>query len=215
MPLAAAGKYELVEAMALAKSTRAMLNLSTVFSRKSEAFGDDGRKWRRECAGAEVVDSDRRGRVTTKSYPARAGFPASILHKKRSNWTDCLHFVFIALKMSTSELVLATRANGAALLPALLIATSVNEARPSPLVTVTYEDAAVLPDGDNAVVKFTGPSGNPVYGTDNAIKELRTAFPFLKGKNEKLVWLAFDTHTCMAFSNNNFRRIPGFLRWRT
>ncbi|KAJ9264612.1 hypothetical protein DTO212C5_6994 [Paecilomyces variotii] len=94
--------------------------------------------------------------------------------------------------MSSSEIVLANRANGAALLPVLLVATSVNEARPSPLIAVTYEDTAVLPDGDNAVVKFNGPSGSPVYGTENAIKELRATYPFLKGKDEKLedTWLS-------------------------
>jgi len=96
--------------------------------------------------------------------------------------------------MSSSEIVLANRANGAALLPVLLVATSVNEARSSPLIAVTYEDTAVLPDGDKAVVKFNGPSGSPVYGTENAIKELRATYPFLKGKDEKLVWIAPPRH---------------------
>ncbi|PWY79615.1 glutamyl-tRNA synthetase [Aspergillus heteromorphus CBS 117.55] len=88
--------------------------------------------------------------------------------------------------MAQFQLTLATRANQAALLPVLLVATSINEARPTPVITITYEDAAVLSQGDKAIVQFTGASGTPAYGTQNAIQELRNSFPFLKGKDEKL-----------------------------
>ena len=84
------------------------------------------------------------------------------------------------------QLTLATRANQAALLPVLLVATSINEARPSPVIAITYEDTAVLSQGDKATVEFTA-NGAPVYGPDNVIKELRANFPYLNGKDEKLV----------------------------
>ncbi|KAL2010590.1 hypothetical protein VTN00DRAFT_6397 [Thermoascus crustaceus] len=87
--------------------------------------------------------------------------------------------------MSQSQLVVALRANSAALLPVLLVASSVNEARPSPVINIRYEDTALLQEGDKAIVQFTGASGTPVYGTENAIKELRATYPFLKGKDEK------------------------------
>ncbi|KAL2001294.1 hypothetical protein VTN02DRAFT_1936 [Thermoascus thermophilus] len=87
--------------------------------------------------------------------------------------------------MSQSQLVVALRANSAALLPVLLVASSVNEARPSPVINIRYEDTALLQEGDKAIVQFTAASGTPVYGTENAIKELRATYPFLKGKDEK------------------------------
>ncbi|KAL1989266.1 hypothetical protein VTN96DRAFT_28 [Rasamsonia emersonii] len=94
--------------------------------------------------------------------------------------------------MSEFQLVLASGANPATLLPVSLLATSINEARPSPVIAIRYENAPALPDGDNATVQFTGASGTPVYGTENAIKEIRETFPFLKGQNESLEesWLS-------------------------
>lgn len=89
-------------------------------------------------------------------------------------------------KMSQFQLTLATKANQAALLPVLLVATSVNEARPSPIVAINYEDVAVLPRGDKAVVEFVGASGTPAYGS-SALEELRATFPYLNSKEEKLV----------------------------
>ncbi|KAL4964440.1 glutamate--tRNA ligase GUS1 [Aspergillus stella-maris] len=92
--------------------------------------------------------------------------------------------------MSQFQLTLATKANQAALLPILLIATSVNEARPTPIIAVNYEDVATLERGDKAIVEFVGASG-PVYGA-KALDELRSTFPFLNSKEEKLEneWLS-------------------------
>lgn len=89
----------------------------------------------------------------------------------------------------TLQLSLAARANQAELLPVLLVATSINAARPQPVINITYEDAAELSEGDKAVVKFTGANGTPAYGTEKAIAELRASFPFLTSKDEKLVSL--------------------------
>ncbi|GMG15026.1 unnamed protein product [Aspergillus oryzae var. brunneus] len=88
--------------------------------------------------------------------------------------------------MSNMQLTLATKASQASLLPVLLVATSINEARPSPVINITYEDKAVLEQGDKAVVQFTGVSGTPVFGTVNAIQELLKDFPFLNSKDQKL-----------------------------
>lgn len=89
--------------------------------------------------------------------------------------------------MSQFKLTVATRANQALVLPVLLVATSINEARPSPVINITYEDTALLHEGDKAIVQFTGVSGTPVYGTEKAIQELRVSFPFLTSKDGKLV----------------------------
>ncbi|GAQ43850.1 hypothetical protein AtubIFM55763_003809 [Aspergillus tubingensis] len=104
--------------------------------------------------------------------------------------------------MSQFKLSLATKANQASLLPVLLVATSINEARPTPVIAINFEDAAVLPEGEKAIVQFTGASGAPVYGTDNAIKELRASFPFLNGKDEKSEneWLSqLESFTTLDF----------------
>ncbi|OJZ82191.1 glutamyl-tRNA synthetase [Aspergillus piperis CBS 112811] len=104
--------------------------------------------------------------------------------------------------MSQFKLSLATKANQASLLPVLLVATSINEARPTPVIAINFEDAAVLPEGEKAIVQFTGASGAPVYGTDNAIKELRASFPFLNGKDEKseTEWLSqLESFTTLDF----------------
>lgn len=96
--------------------------------------------------------------------------------------------------MSKVNLTLATRANQALLLPVLLVATSINESRPEPVIQITYEDAAELQQGDKAVVQFTGASGTPVYGTVNALRELQSSFPYLKSKDEQLVRRTLYSH---------------------
>ncbi|PYH42724.1 glutamate--tRNA ligase GUS1 [Aspergillus saccharolyticus JOP 1030-1] len=102
--------------------------------------------------------------------------------------------------MSQFQLTLATRANQAALLPVLLVATSLNQEKE--VIAINYEDSALLSRGDNAIVEFSGANGAPVYGSDNAIKELRAAFPFLNAKDEKLEteWLSqFESFTTLDF----------------
>ncbi|KAL2863517.1 glutamate--tRNA ligase GUS1 [Aspergillus lucknowensis] len=104
--------------------------------------------------------------------------------------------------MSQFQLTLATKANQAALLPILLVATSVNEARPSPIIAINFEDAAALPQGDKAIVEFIGASGVPVYGVQDAFQEIRTTFPFLNSKEEKLEnqWLSdLESFTSLDF----------------
>ncbi|KAL4927772.1 glutamate--tRNA ligase GUS1 [Aspergillus undulatus] len=104
--------------------------------------------------------------------------------------------------MSQFQLTLATKANQAALLPILLVATSVNEARPTPIIAVNYEDAASLERGDKAIVEFVGANG-PVYGA-KALEELRATFPFLNSKEEKLEndWLAeLEALTALDFKS--------------
>ena len=95
---------------------------------------------------------------------------------------------YICATMSQFDLKVATRANHAALLPVVLIATSINEARPTPVVNIAYEDTALLQDGDKAIVQLVSGS-NSVFGTTNVIQELTVHFPFLTGKDAKVVSL--------------------------
>ncbi|KAJ5853442.1 hypothetical protein N7534_005985 [Penicillium rubens] len=87
--------------------------------------------------------------------------------------------------MSEYELKVATRGNHAALLPVVLIVTSINEARPAPVVNITFEDTALLQDGDKAIVQLISGS-NSVFGTADVIQELTTHFPYLVGKDPKV-----------------------------
>lgn len=117
--------------------------------------------------------------------------------------------------MSQFKLTVATRANQASVLPVILVATSINEARPSPVISITYEDTALLHEGEKAVVQFTGVSGTPVYGTEKAIQELRQNFPFLTSKEGKLVNSPYAIGYSSHFRLSNFRcrKTSGLLNW--
>ncbi|KAJ5104680.1 Glutamyl/glutaminyl-tRNA synthetase class Ib [Penicillium alfredii] len=93
--------------------------------------------------------------------------------------------------MTQFELTVATRGSHAALLPVVLIATSINEARPTPVIKINHEDTALLHEGEKAIVQLTTGS-NSVFGTSKAIQELCAHFPFLSSKDTKLEgeWLA-------------------------
>lgn len=114
--------------------------------------------------------------------------------------------------MSQIELTVATRGNHAAILPATLIATSINEARPNPVIKITYEDTAVLNESEKAIVQMnTG--DKTTSGTINVIQELQTQFPFLAGKDTKLV--RYPAVLSSYGSNALFfhRRTSGSLSW--
>ncbi|KAJ5223744.1 Glutamyl-tRNA synthetase class Ib archaeal/eukaryotic cytosolic [Penicillium chermesinum] len=103
--------------------------------------------------------------------------------------------------MSQFKLNVATRANLAELLPVVLIATSINEARPSPVIEINYEDTALIPDGDKAVLQLVSVSKS-FFGTGNAIKELYAHFPFLAGRDSKVEdeWISqLDSFTPLDF----------------
>ncbi|KAJ5517769.1 Glutamyl/glutaminyl-tRNA synthetase class Ib [Penicillium expansum] len=118
--------------------------------------------------------------------------------------------------MSEYELKVATRGNHAALLPVVLIVTSINEARPTPVVTITYEDTALLQDGDKAIVQLTTGS-NSVFGTANVIQELTAHFPFLTSKDSKIEaeWIShalIPTSLC-ARSSSDTLCLPDIALW--
>ena len=121
--------------------------------------------------------------------PLRAIF--STPHESTTTTGSTIHLPvrFYFVDRMSCLLTLASRANQAELLPVLLVAVSINEARPQPVIKITYEDTAILHEGEKAVVQFTGASGTPVFGTEKSIQELRVNFPFLTSKDEKLVSL--------------------------
>ncbi|KAF3395918.1 putative glutamate--tRNA ligase, cytoplasmic [Penicillium rolfsii] len=103
--------------------------------------------------------------------------------------------------MTQFDLTVATRGSHAALLPVLLIATSINEARPAPVINLKYEDTAVLNEGDKAILQLST-AGKSVFGTIPAIKELCAHFPYLVGKDATVEneWISqLDALTTLDF----------------
>ncbi|OJJ48501.1 hypothetical protein ASPZODRAFT_140791 [Penicilliopsis zonata CBS 506.65] len=122
--------------------------------------------------------------------------------------------------MSQFQLVVATRANHASVLPVLLVASSINEASSSAVIDITYEDTALLEADEKAVVKFVGASGTAAIGLDNAIEELRATFPHLIGKDDKqeAQWLSqLDVLSALDFKvlDPHLQRLDTHLLLRT
>jgi glutamyl-tRNA synthetase len=88
--------------------------------------------------------------------------------------------------MTQFDLAVATRGSHAALLPVVLIATSINEARPTPVINIKYEDTAQVNEGDKAILQLST-AGKSVFGTIHAIQELCSHFPYLVGKDATVV----------------------------
>lgn len=102
--------------------------------------------------------------------------------------------------MTQFDLTVATRGSHAALLPVILIATSINEARSTPVINLKYEDTALLNEGDKAILQLST-AGKSVFGTIPAIQELCTHFPYLVGKEAAVVSYPYlhQPRHCMFF----------------
>ena len=73
---------------------------------------------------------------------------------------------------------IATRANQALTLPALLVATFVNESNSEPVIIVGYEDAESLSSTDKAAaVEYVHKGTSPATGYNEVVKALVEEFP--------------------------------------
>ena len=86
-----------------------------------------------------------------------------------------------------ATLSIASKANQATFLPALLVAALANESDPNASITLKFEEVDTLKSSDGAVVEFILGSDSPVYGSEKVIAKLIEAYPFLQGKHESLV----------------------------
>ncbi|KAA6406520.1 MAG: glutamyl-tRNA synthetase [Lasallia pustulata] len=91
-----------------------------------------------------------------------------------------------------ASLILASKANQAILLPALLAATYANDSDPNVSINIQFEDAESLKQAEGATAELTLGSDAPTRGSENAVARLVEAYPSLQGKHTKLVneWLA-------------------------
>ena len=86
-----------------------------------------------------------------------------------------------------AALKIATKANQASTLPALLVAHYTKECDQNVSLKVTFEDTDTFRSGDNSSVEITLGNSVSTFGCEKAIHELISAHPFLLGKNETIV----------------------------
>lgn len=86
-----------------------------------------------------------------------------------------------------ATLNIASKANQATTLPALLVANYAKESDSKATINVRFEDVDILKSGDKASVELVQGNTAPTYGFGNVIKELLSTFSFLQAKHADLV----------------------------
>ena len=86
-----------------------------------------------------------------------------------------------------ATLTIASKANQATSVPALLVAAWANELDPNASVRVEFQDAETLKSRKSEVVELALGSEGPTYGSGNVIDSLLHSFFLLQGTDESLV----------------------------
>ena len=86
-----------------------------------------------------------------------------------------------------TTLNVASKANQASTLPALLLATFVRETNSDATLKISYEDVDILKSGDNASVEIVQEDKASIYGSKDVIEELLSTYSSLQEKHENLV----------------------------
>ena len=81
----------------------------------------------------------------------------------------------------------ASEANQATTVPALLVASYANEADPNSSINVKFEEVENLESGNKAVIELVEASNTPVYGSEEIIRTIVAAHPIIQGKDKSLV----------------------------
>lgn len=79
-----------------------------------------------------------------------------------------------------ATLSIASKANQATSVPALLVASYANRSDPNALVDIKFEEAETLKSKKGTSVEFVLASDAPVYGSEYAVGRLIEAYPFLQ-----------------------------------
>ena len=82
-----------------------------------------------------------------------------------------------------TTLNIASKANQATTIPALLVAQYAKEADPNASININFDEVEALKTGDKATVELAIGNGTSSYGPEHAISELMSAYPFLQGKH--------------------------------
>lgn len=86
-----------------------------------------------------------------------------------------------------ATLNVASKANQATTLPALLVASCANESDPKASIIVKFDEVDTLKSGDGATVELILDDDSPTYGSEKVIENILAAYPFLQGKHDNLV----------------------------
>ena len=84
-------------------------------------------------------------------------------------------------------LKIATKANQAFTLPALLVARFAKEQNRNVFIDVHFEDVDTLKPNENALIELHQESKSSTSGSQEVINELISTFSLCQGKNEKIV----------------------------
>ena len=129
--------------------------------------------------------------VYFESWPALQSSPKS-LARVDELLVQCLLVNIFTLLWNTkvdsmAMLNIASKANQATFVPALLIATHANESDPNAAILVQFKEVDSLVSGDTASAELSLGTDSPVYGSKNIISKLTEAYPIIQGKNETVV----------------------------
>ena len=82
-----------------------------------------------------------------------------------------------------ATLNIASKANQATTIPALLVAQYAKEADPNASININFDEVEALKSGDKSTVELAIGTGTSSYGSEHIISELMSAYPFLQEKN--------------------------------
>lgn len=85
-----------------------------------------------------------------------------------------------------TTLSIASKANQATTLPALLVASYANQSDPNVSIALKFEEVETLDSGDSSVALIIK-NGSPIFGFPRCLDKLAHEYPFLTGKHDGLV----------------------------
>ena len=106
-----------------------------------------------------------------------------------------------------TTLNIASKANQATTLPALLVAQYTKESDPNASININFDEVEALKTGDKATVELVIGNGTSSYGSEYVISELMSAYPFLQEKHVDSVRL--NSPRSIHSKANNYRRKNG------
>ena len=86
-----------------------------------------------------------------------------------------------------ATLNIASKANQATTIPALLVAEYAKESDPNASININFEEVEALKSGDRTAVELVLGSGTLHHGSEHAIGGILEAYPILQSKQEKQV----------------------------
>ena len=126
-----------------------------------------------------------------------------------------------------TTLNIASKANQATTLPALLVVAQVNELDPNASISVNFEEVEALRHTKGEAVELIVGSDSPIYSSEKIITHLIESYPTLQGPNETRVRLdvittRLEVHTYMlqvqewlsrtaSFHYTDFKSVEGPL----